>query len=83
MNSETNLGFFNIGTGKATTVLELSHLMIKLSGNNFEPVFEDILKGDIQKSVANTENANKFLDWEAKIKLDNGLSTMISAKLFQ
>jgi UDP-glucose 4-epimerase len=83
MNSKTNLGFFNIGTGKATTVLELSHLMIKLSGNNFEPVFEDILKGDIQKSVANTENANKFLDWEAKIKLDNGLSTMISAKLFQ
>jgi UDP-glucose 4-epimerase len=83
MNSKTNSGFFNVGTGKATTVLELSYLMTKLSGNNFEPIFENILKGDIQKSVANTENANKFLDWEAKIKLYDGLSTMMSGKLFQ
>jgi len=83
MNSKTKSGFFNIGTGNATTVLELSYLMIKLSGNSFEPIFEDTLEGDIQKSVANTENSSKFLDWESKTKLDDGLSIIMSTKLFQ
>lgn len=81
MNSKTNSGFFNIGTGKATTILELSNLMIKLSDNNFEPIFEDALEGDIKKSVANIENTSKFLEWKAKTKLDYGLSIIISAQL--
>jgi len=82
MNSKINSGFFNIGTGKSTSMLELSNLMIKLSTNNFKPMFKEALRGDIKKSVANTANTNKFLEWKAKTKLEDGLSTILSTKSF-
>jgi nucleoside-diphosphate-sugar epimerase len=82
MNSKINSGFFNIGTGKSTSMLELSNLMIKLSTNNFKPMFKEALRGDIKKSVANTTNTNKFLEWKAKTKLEDGLSTILSTKSF-
>ena len=73
-----NLGFFNIGTGKSTSILELSNLMIKLSNHNFEPIFEESLEGDIKKSIADIGNTKKFLGWESKIRLDKGLSVILS-----
>jgi nucleoside-diphosphate-sugar epimerase len=82
MNSKINSGFFNIATGKSTSMLELSNLVIKLSTNNFKPIFKEALEGDIKKSVANITNTNKFLEWKAKTKLEDGLSTILSTKLF-
>jgi hypothetical protein len=45
-------------------------------------MFKEALRGDIKKSVANTANTNKFLEWKAKTKLEDGLSTILSTKSF-
>jgi UDP-glucose 4-epimerase len=77
MLSNTNLGFFNIGTGKSTSILELANIMIKLSGNNFNPIFKKSLQGDIRKSIADIVKINEFLGWKSKISLEEGLKKII------
>ena len=47
--------------------------MIKLSGNNFNPIFKKSLDGDIRKSVADIIKMNEFLGWKSKISLEEGL----------
>jgi len=76
MLSNTNSGFFNIGTEISTSILELANLMIKLSGNNFNPIFKKSLEGDIKKSIADTGKVKEFLGWKSKISLEEGLEKL-------
>jgi UDP-glucose 4-epimerase len=76
MLSNTNSGFYNIGTGISTSISELANLIIKLSSNNFNPIFKTSLEGDIKKSVASTVKVKDFLCWKSKIKLEDGLKKL-------
>ena len=77
MLSETKNGFFNIGTGKKTTILELAELMIKISNLDIKPIFQKPRKGDVLLSQADLVNTQKFLQWEAEKKLEDGLKILI------
>lgn len=67
-------GFFNIGTGKATSVVDIANIMIELSGLDLHPLFEKPLDGDVQKSQADISLTNKFLNWKYKTELREGLA---------
>ena len=43
MLSNTNSGFFNIGTGIGTKIVDLAKIMIKIFDEEFEPIFQDPL----------------------------------------
>ena len=81
MLSDIKNGYFNIGTGIPTTILELAEIMIKISNNNTIPIFKDSRKGDVKLSLANMSNTQKYLNWNSEIKLEEGLRKLISEKI--
>ena len=78
MLSNTKNGFFNIGTGVPTTILELAGLMIKISNKNIKPIFKESRKGDVKLSQADLSNTQKYLDWHSGINLEDGLKKIMN-----
>jgi UDP-glucose 4-epimerase len=78
MLSETNSGFYNIGTGIPIKIKDLAKIMIKICGKNFEPIFQNALEGDVKKSQANIELAKKMINWKSEIGLEIGLKEFVS-----
>ncbi len=77
MESNTNQGFFNVGTGKSISILELAKMMIKISGKNIFPNFDEKQPGDIEKSQANVSLSKEKINWNYKIELINGLKKLM------
>ena len=77
MKSNVKKGFFNIGTGKTTSIKELAHMMIKIFDKEFEPVFLDPFKGDVKKSQADINHTKNKLNWKYKIELNDGLCNFL------
>ena len=59
MESNIIQGFFNIGTGKSISILELAKMMIKISLKNISPNFDEEQSGDIEKSQADISLSKK------------------------
>lgn len=78
MESNTTQGFFNIGTGKSISILELAKMMIKISSKNILPNFDEEQPGDIEKSQADASLSNEKIDWSYKIELIDGLKKLIT-----
>ena len=78
MLSETNSGFFNIGTGIPVKIKDLAKIMIKIYKKDFEPIFQNALEGDVKKSQANTELAEKMINWKSEIELKEGLKEFVN-----
>jgi len=78
MESKVDSGFFNIGTGIATSIKELAQIMIELSTSSVGLIFSESLKGDIKKSQADTELTEKMLDWKFTTDLKSGLQKIMS-----
>ena len=74
MKGNVNHGFFNIGSGIATSILELANLMIRLSGLAMKPLYNKMLEGDIKNSQADISLAKQLLNWEPETKLEDWLS---------
>ncbi len=78
MESDTSKDFFNIGTGKSISILELAKLMIKISSKNLEPIFDEELPGDIEKSQAHTIHSKEKIEWNYEIELETGLKKLMT-----
>jgi UDP-glucose 4-epimerase len=78
MESNTNQGFFNIGTGKSISILELAKMMIKISSKNLSPNFDEEQEGDIEKSQADTSSSKEKIDWNYSIELADGLKKLMT-----
>ncbi|MFO7618018.1 MAG: UDP-glucose 4-epimerase GalE [Bacteroidales bacterium] len=74
-NSEP-LEFFNLGTGKGTSVLELVRTFERVTGVKVNHRIVDRRAGDIEKVWADTSKANEILGWKAIHTLDE---TLLSA----
>ncbi|MBC8501790.1 MAG: NAD-dependent epimerase/dehydratase family protein [Nitrosopumilus sp.] len=78
MLSDTKYGFFNIGTGVPTTILELAELMIRISNYHIKPIFKEARRGDVKLSQADLVNSQKYLNWHSEIKLEEGLKKLMN-----
>jgi UDP-glucose 4-epimerase len=67
-------GIFNVGSGIATTVLELHRLCAEAAGVEQEPRFSDARPGDLQHSVIDPSRAATELSWHAEMTLATGLA---------
>jgi len=72
-------GIFNVGSGIATTVLELHRLCAEAAGVEQEPRFVDARPGDLQHSVIDPSRAASELGWHAEMTLARGLAVTWSA----
>ena len=76
-NSGVEGEILNIGSGIPTSIFELAKMVIELSGVDLEICYEKSRAGDIAHSYADVSKARKFLDYEPKVSLRNGLSALI------
>src|SRR4051794_7330410 len=67
-------GVLNIGTGRATSDLELHQACCAAAGIEQEPVFAPARLGDLQRSVLDVTLASEVLGWKPAHSLEQGLA---------
>jgi len=77
MQNNIDHSFFNVGTGKITSILELANLMINVSGLKLRPIFGPSLEGDVKESQADTSFVEKSLKWKYKTNLEDWLKKIL------
>ncbi len=77
LNSEnkSNYEFFNLGTGRGTSVLEMIETFQRATGLKLNYQIVDRREGDIEKVWADTSFANDVLGWKASSTLEETLTS--------
>jgi UDP-glucose 4-epimerase len=70
---ERDGGVFNVGTGRATSVVDLLELCQRAAGTSLEPEFAPPRPGELQRSVLDTSRAVDELGWRSERSLEDGL----------
>ena len=70
-----NHEFFNIGTGKGSSVLEVIKTFEAISGIKLNYIFKGRREGDVASYLADTTKANKVLGWKAELSLKDALAS--------
>ena len=73
---KTSSKSFNIGSGKATSIVDLANMVLQISDKNLDITFQPAIKGEIKESYCSIEKAAKELDFSPKISLHDGLKDM-------
>ena len=73
--NKSNYEFFNIGTGKGSTVLEIVKAFEKSTGVKVNYKIVEKRPGDIEKIWADTSYANDELGWKAETSLEDTLAS--------
>ena len=68
---------FNIGTGKPTSVNELAHAVLELTGANVGIRYEPERLGEIKESYADNSRAKRLLSFRPKVGLNQGLKALV------
>ena len=71
--SEAQLEYFNLGTGKGVSVLELIHTFERATGVKVPHAIVGRREGDIEQIWADPRHANEVLGWKAVETLDDTL----------
>ena len=68
----------NIGTGRATSLLDLLTTLSSVIGVEPKPKFAQARQGDIRHSCANITRANQLLGYQPRVSLREGLADTVS-----
>lgn len=71
--AEVESGVFNVGTGRAISVLELYELCRKVAGSDLAATHEPARSGELQRSVLDVGKAADELGWRPETSLEDGL----------
>ena len=75
----TSSWIFNIGTGVSTSINEVSNQMIKASGLDLEPIYQNAENSaDIKESCADITKAKNVLQFTSKNKLEIDLKKIVT-----
>jgi UDP-glucose 4-epimerase len=72
-NNREKMEYFNVGTGKGSSVLEVIRIFEKVSGKKLKYKIVGRREGDITSAYANTNLANKEMGWKANLSLEDAL----------
>ncbi|ROQ89543.1 NAD-dependent epimerase/dehydratase family protein [Desulfosoma caldarium] len=70
-------GVFNVGSGRATSIVNLARLICRLTHRPESITFGPERPGDIRHSTANIEAITRVLQWKPRIGLKDGLTRTI------
>jgi len=68
---------YNVGTGKGNSVNFLYRTLAEITDFREKPIYAPGKKGDIRKIYLDTTKAQKELDWQAKLQLEDGLKKTV------
>jgi dTDP-L-rhamnose 4-epimerase len=70
---------FNVGSGIPYKIKDIARILIKLLGKDLEPSIPGwYRKGDVRHCYADIEKIKKYLGWEPKVKIEEGLKDLIA-----
>ncbi len=71
-------GPINLGNPDEFTIKELAEKVIEFTDSQSKIIFEDLPEDDPRKRKPDITKAKEILEWQPKIKLDDGLKTTIN-----
>lgn len=71
---------YNIGTGEATTIVDLAGTIRKITESDSKIVHTEGRAGDIDRSHADIEKTRERLGYEPTVRLDDGLQTLVEER---
>lgn len=74
---ESETGPINVGNPNEFTILQLAEKIIELTGSKAKIVFKPLPADDPVQRQPNIDKANKLLDWNPSIQLEEGLKSTI------
>ena len=80
-SKSANYEIFNLGTGKATSILELAKKIIELSGKegSVEPMInKQYRSSDVRHLVADITKVKRKLGFEPQVRLEDGLKELVN-----
>lgn len=81
LKSNKNNGFFNIGTGIGTTILELTRKIIDICDSDLKVEFDKLGKTFVKHRVGSIDAAEREIDFKYKVGLDLGLRDLIKWRI--
>ncbi|NGX34714.1 MAG: UDP-N-acetylglucosamine 4-epimerase [Candidatus Anoxychlamydiales bacterium] len=72
-SDEKIIGPINLGNPLEFTILDLAKLIIKYTNSNSKIVYKDLPSDDPKQRKPDISKANKLLNWQPKIDLEEGL----------
>jgi len=74
-----NFGTFNVGTGRAISIRDITRMLSKHLGKNIEPeIVGKYREGDIRHCVADISRARAQLGYEPRVTLEQGIPELIA-----
>jgi UDP-glucose 4-epimerase len=70
-------GYYNVGTGRRTTILELAETLIELTGSRHGIEFEPDGLTFVKNRIGSTDLAREQIGFSAKVDLREGLRSLI------
>lgn len=70
---ESSVEIFNIGTGQGSSVLEVLQTFEEVNNIKLNYIIDERREGDVEKIWADPTKANKILNWEAELTLEDAL----------
>ncbi len=74
------LDVFNIGTGKETSLKTVVAALEKALGVTAEVSYQEERVGDIKRSVASIQKAQKELGWQPQVTFEEGIAQLVQNK---
>lgn len=78
LTSEATDACLNVGTGVRTTINDVVHLLLKLSGVDVEPEYRPQTSSLVTHRVGSTDKAERLLGFKASVPLEEGLKELIA-----
>jgi dTDP-L-rhamnose 4-epimerase len=73
-----NFGTFNIGTGRAISIREITRMLSTHLGKNIKPeIVGKYREGDIRHCVADISRARERLGYQPRVSLEQGIPELI------
>ena len=77
LKSEATDDFFNVGVGVKTSINELVHKLLELTGSDLQPEYRPQEQMFVTHRIGCTKKAEQLLGFQAKIPLDEGLRSVV------
>jgi len=77
LKSDATDEFFNIGMGIKTSINELVHMLLEITGSDLQPEYRPQEQMFVTHRVGSTEKAERMLGFQARIPLEEGLRSVV------